>query len=248
MSDSVNPKGTDLGRSESSLLSGVSGFMLGGFGAAAGFLSMDDKSNKLRDWNTSIITFYDESELDLTDLEGAKNLVTKDVAEKLVGALKKQYPDTSFEGVFNRNNNMVNSSFVFISGSVCTEAFEFGRLEDIDYDKKDSFESLRELVIEDTSHISNGCAVLFSTKVAGKVAGKVAVVSEMVRYNVNTFLVNTAGTNIDGAYIIYPDRSTYFVTGSRRKHYSPYPYPLVAGKGKEYLLDSNVTSSTQMID
>jgi uncharacterized protein YceK len=248
MSDSVNPKGTDLGRSDSSLLSGVPGFMLGGLGGAAGFLSMDDKSNKLRSWNTSIITFYDESELNINDLEAAKTLVTKDVAEKLVQALKQEYPDTLFEGVFNRKGNMVNSSFVFISGSVCAKAFEFGILDSIDYDKKESFESLRNLVIEDTSHISNGCAVLFSTKVSGKLSGKLAVVSEMVRYNVNTFLINNAGTNIDGAYIIYPDRATYFVTGSRRKHYSNYPYPLVAGKGKEFLLDSKQTSTVHMID
>jgi hypothetical protein len=248
MSDSVNPKGTDLGRSESSLLSGAAGFMLGGFGAAAGFLSMDSESNSKREWNTSIITFYEESELNLNDLESAKNLVAKDVAEKLVQALKQEYPDTSFEGVFTRKNNRLNTSWVLISGSVCDPAFEFGRLEDVDYDNKETFERLRELVIEDASHITNGCALLFDTKVAGKVAGKVAVVSEMVRYNVNTFIINTASTNMDGAYIIYPDRSTYFVTGSKIKHYSNYPYPFVTGNGNEFLLDSNETSSVKLID
>jgi hypothetical protein len=248
MSDSVNPKGTDLGRSDSSLLSGVSGFMLGGLGGAAGFLSMDSDSNAKREWNTSIITFYDDAELNLSNLEAAKTLVAKDVAEKLVQALKQEYPDTSFEGVFTRKDNMLNASWVLISGSVCEPAFEFGRLEDVDYDKKESFEALRELVIEDTSHITNGCALLFDTKVTGKVAGKVAVVSEMVRYNVNTFIINTAATNMDGAYIIYPDRSTYFVTGSRIKHYSNYPYPMVAGNGNEFLLDSNQKSSVNMID
>jgi hypothetical protein len=248
MSDSVNPKGTDLGRSDSSLLSGVSGFMLGGLGGAAGFLSMDDKSNKLRSWNTSIITFYDESELNLNDLEAAKTLVTKDVAEKLVQALKQEYPDTSFEGAYTEKRSKRNKSFIVLSGSVCEKAFEFGRLDDIDYDKKDSFDRFRDLIVEDTTNISNGCAVLFTNKVTGKVNGKITVVSEMVNYSVNTFFINAVSANIEDAYVIYPDRSIYNIVGSKLKHIFPYPYPFVAGKGKEFLLDSKQTSSVQMID
>ena len=248
MSDSVNPKGTDLGRSESSLLSGVSGFMLGGFGAAAGFLSMDDKSNKLRDWNTSIITFYDEGELDLTDLETSKTLIAKDVAEKLVAALKQEYPDTSFEGEYTVKRNKHNNSFIVLSGSVCEKAFEFGRFDDIDYDKKDTFDRLRDLIVEDTTNISNGCGVQFTSKVTGKVNGKISVVSEMGNYSVNTFFINAVGAKIEDAYVIYPDRSKYNIVGSKLKHFFTYPYPMVAGSGKEFLLDSNETSSVQMID
>ncbi|MFT5715897.1 MAG: hypothetical protein ACI9T7_000070 [Oleiphilaceae bacterium] len=248
MSDSVNPKGTDLGRSESSLLSGVTGFMVGGLGSAAGFLSMDSDSNAKRDWNTSIITFYDEDEIDLNDPISAKNHVTKDVSEKLVKSLQYQYPDTALEGTFTQKKSNLNNSFVVISGSVCEKAFEFGRLDDVEYDRKDSFGRLRELIVENTSNISDGCVVLFNTKVSGKVNGKLAVVAEMLDYSVNTFIVNAAGANIENAYIMYPDRSIYFAIGSRLKHYFPYPYPLVAGKGKEFLLDSKQTSSVQMID
>lgn len=248
MTDSVNPKGTDLGRSESSLLSGVSGFMLGGLGGAAGLLAMDSDSNAKRDWNPSVISFYDESDLDLSDPVAAKKIVENSVSNRLVKAVQVQYPDTVLHGKFTRKNNPKNDAVMVLSGNVCEAAFQFGRLPDIDYKIKDSFERIKPTLNEDTSNINDGCITIFTSKVVGKVNGKIAVVSEMDGYSLNTFIINTARANIKHAYIMYPDRSEYFIAGERRKHYFPYPYPAVVSDGKEFLLDSNNISSAQEIE
>jgi hypothetical protein len=222
--------------------------MLGGLGGAAGFLSMDSDSNAKRDWNTSIVTFYDESELNITDPVDANEKVRRDVSEKLIKALQIQYPDTVLEGSYAFNSKDLNIAVTVLSGKVCQQAYEFGRLDKIDYDITDTLKRISRSIPVDTSSILDGCAIFFESIVTGKVNGKVAVVSEMDKYNVNTFIINTAGPKIEGAYIIYPDRSTYLVAGSKRKHFIPYAYPNVSGNGKEFLLDSKQTSSVHMID
>jgi hypothetical protein len=211
-------------------------------------LSMDSESNSKREWSPSIITFYDETELDLSEPVKAKKLVENNVSSKLLDALTVQYPDTVFEGIFTPKNSSRNDTIFVISGSICDSAFKFGRLDKINYKMIDNFERIKPTLKEDTSQIGNGCIGIFNSKVTGKVNGKIAVVSEMNRYSPNTFFINTVGTNLADAYIIYPDRSTYLIAGERRKHYSNYPYPMVAGNGNEFLLDSNQKSSVNMID
>lgn len=246
LQDSVNPKKVTIGRSESSLLSAAGGFMLGGFGAAAGNLAMDSKTNEMRDWQPAFITFYNEAELNLNDPIAANKFVREDVAKKVHAALLHKYPDTKLEGVFTQRSQQLNRNIALFSGKVCNDAIEFGRISEASYTKPDTLDRFKSLTIEDSSQIDNGCMLGFGLKVSGKFREKVAVVSEINNYNVSLFFIEQAKAHFSDAVAV-PDRARYRVIGSKQDHFYSFPYPSVWLDQIEYLFDSNKVASSEQV-
>ena len=244
MRDNADPKNDNMGRSGSSALSAVSGFLMGGFGGTASFLAMDSKNDSLRDWNPSFVTFYDEMDLDLSDPVKANKIVREDLSKNIAKALLQEYPDTKLEGVFSyKSPDVPISAIAVLSGNICNMARDFGKL-DLKYGN-DYEQRFKTFTAENTSDIDGQCFFTFESKVSGKLKNKIAVVSELGGYNVNVFIANNAANNFEDGFIIFPDRFKYIVFGSQTKHYYPYPSPVVIGNGKRYFLDISEMSSSE---
>lgn len=239
--DVEDPKKLGISRSGNSLVSGALGFMAGGLGGTFGYLSMDAQSDEKRDWRPSIITFYDESELDLNDPVKANKLIRNDVGKKIADAIISSYPDANYVGTTHYYNPKLNSALTLINGDICQKAFNFGRIENKEYEKKENLQRFRTMITDESLKNNDACMFMFASKVAGVTNGKIAVVSEVDSYNVSFFLAIEASKKIQDAYVLIPDTLSYHVFGSR-KHYMPLSYPVVLKDGKEYLFDANETS------
>lgn len=241
--DVQDPKNLEISRSGNALVSGALGFMAGGVGGALGYLSMDAQSDEKRDWRPSIITFYEESELDLSDLVNANMYIRNDVGAKVAKALTAAYPETVYDGTYPWHSKSLNSAVTVLSGDICSEAFAYGHLEGHSYDTNEPLKRFKNLIKDGSTSLEEGCPFMFESKVIGKIGDKIAVSSEISSFNVNTFILLTAKDSIKDAFILTPDRIQYHVDGNRRKHYRVMPYPALYGNGKEYLFDANETSS-----
>ncbi|WP_462172467.1 hypothetical protein [Pseudoalteromonas xiamenensis] len=247
LQDSVNPKKVTIGRSESSLLSAAGGFMLGGFGAAAGNLAMDSKTNEMRDWQPAFITFYDEIELNLNDPIAANKFVREDVAKKVHAALLHKYPDTKLEGVFERRSAYFNNAVVVYSGEVCNEAIAFGKLPELEYSEPRTLRDYVGLKVEDSSDIPSGCLFIFGSKISHTVSGRFAVVSEANNGSDTLFIIEATKPYLKDIALLVPDQTPYYVFGSRRKHIREFPYPAVYRDMSEFLFSSNEKSDSSQI-
>lgn len=243
--DVEDPKNLEIGRSGSSLVSGALGFVAGGLGGTFGYLSMDAQSDEKRDWRPSIITFYDESELDLNDPVKANKLIRNDVGKKIADAIISAYPDAKYVGTTHYYNPKLNSALTLINGDICQKAFNFGRIENKEYEKKESLQRFRNLITDQSMKQNDACMLMFSSKVVGVLDGKVAVVSEVANYNVSLFLTFEASKNIPGAYVLVPDMISYRVFGSSREHSMALSYPVVLQDGNEYLFDASQLPSSK---
>jgi len=241
--DVEDPKKLGISRSGNSLVSGALGFMAGGLGGTFGYLSMDAQSDEKRDWRPSIITFYDESELDLSDPVKANKLIRNDVGKKIADGIISAYPESKYVGTTFYFNPKLNSALTLINGDICQQAFEFGRIETSEYENDENLQRFRNLITDQSMKQNDACMLMFSSKVVGVLDGKVAVVSEVANYNVSLFLAFEASKNIQGAYVLVPDMISYRVFGNNREHSMALSYPVVLQDGNEYLFDASETSS-----
>lgn len=241
--DVQDPKNLEISRSGNALVSGALGFMASGVGGALSYLSVDAQSDEKRNWRPSIITFYEESELDLSAPVKANKLIRDDVGRKIAEGIISSYADAKYVGTTFYYNPKLNSALTLISGDICQQAFEFGRIETNEYEKDENLQRFRALITDTAMKNNDACMFMFSSKVSGVINGKIAVVSEVANYNVSMFLAFAASKKIQDAYVLLPDTISYIVYGNSKKHYKKLSYPAVLHGGREYLFDANETSS-----
>lgn len=242
--DVEDPKKLDISRSGNALVSGALGFMAGGLGGTLGYLSMDAQSDEKRDWRPSIITFYDESELDLSNPVQANKVVEEKVGSIVANAFTSVYPNASYEGTVPFYHRSAKASLSVFSGDFCGEARTYGRSDNISYDDIDVNKRMFEIIPPNTTSANVICNMSFTSSVVGNVGGKIAVVSQVGEINDNRYFIEKAAPNIKDALVIFPDVIRYSVWGAKyRDHYFTYEYPVVLKDGKEYLFDANEKSS-----
>ncbi|ASM52844.1 hypothetical protein PNIG_a0536 [Pseudoalteromonas nigrifaciens] len=241
VNDSANPQANTVGKSSVGL-SAATGFLFGGVLDAVGNGVLASNTNDRRDWRPYIVDFVPVEQLDITKPVDAAYIVQ----QRLGGYFKEAMAEidgADFHGAFFQKNKRIPSdNYIVYSGDECVKAYSYMHTENNLIGVKSDFWKKNIVNITDeASSLETGCAVGFTSSVAGVLNGHYIVVHEASVPNMGIYTMLLAAPKLPIA-TVFPSslQMSDINTGKKSRVSLPTSFSYV--NGVKLYFDSNVKS------
>ena len=241
VNDSDNPQANTVGK-RIVCLSAATGFLFGGVLDAVGNGVLASNTNDRRDWRPYIVDFVPVEQLDITKPVDAAYIVQ----QRLGGYFKEAMAEidgADFHGAFFQKNKRIPSdNYIVYSGDECVKAYSYMHTENNLIGVKSDFWKKNIVNITDeASSLETGCAVGFTSSVAGVLNGHYIVVHEASVPNMGIYTMLLAAPKLPIA-TVFPSslQMSDINTGKKSRVSLPTSFSYV--NGVKLYFDSNVKS------